>query len=52
MSKAAQPLQAYMSIPLLEPPAHSTLYPLAFSFPFTHLYYGFLAVYLHDVGFW
>lgn len=51
MSQAAQPLQAYMTAPLLLAPAHSSLHPVAFSFPFTRLYYGFLVVNLLNVGF-
>lgn len=46
MSEASKQLQAYMTTPLVDPPAHPSLFPVAFSFPFTHLYCGFLVVYL------
>lgn len=46
MSKASKQLQAYMTTPLVDPPAHPSLFPVAFSFLFTHLYCGFLEVYL------
>lgn len=45
MSEASKQLQAYMTTPLVDPPAHPPLFTVAFSFPSTQLYCGFLVVY-------